>query len=939
MKKIVKGNDFTLKIPVMKMVEGQAQDFPLPACTDIVVQVCNQFKRIPLAFEIDVKEDNVLLARVEGDKMSLGTYAIEVKGKIFGNDWRSNEYPQFYIVANNADSDTEFGETDEGDNSVEMDTAMVILPPSVELSDLISDTNEALGKVDGAVSKTDEAVKKANDALSQVNGALEKVQNVDIDIDGTNLNITRPSGEKKEFDLMQLKGDKGERGEKGDKGNAFTFADFTPEELASLKGEKGDKGDKGLQGERGEQGLPGNDGAKGDKGEAFKYTDFTEEQLAALKGDKGDIGLTGPQGEIGPVGPQGVKGDPFTYSDFTEEQIKELQKPATDAANKAQEILKKAETATAGAEKVDATLANDVLTVTNRNGESTSLQLASYAEVVDVVSEVKHLSETMGAYSDRPDITLVAKETNKAISADGIKVAKTGWAIAEFTAEKGNIYLFKPNEVDSDVCIFAEEITNIETRGIDYTYTYNAYGNIETAKATYLGETHTYTFTYAEDKSYTIIDESGETVEALPMTYETKVGSYSPLVRLNADAELPIDGYCRYMSHFKGNSSIKIVVSYKIDAADLVMKVVRDGVFASISTQLGNLSKKEDETRKKIEELHGNWVDLLFKKDWTISIDNSSLNIKGCKKTRVYPKSFLNLNGSYNKFTPLVWADISNLKDLDGMTYRFTGGLQGCAYLKTIYANGTDVRKFTSLCQFFDHCTALQSIDVSTWDVGNVTDFRSMFSNCYSLQSIDVSAWDMSKATNLARMFGSCTSLKSIDVSEWNVGNVTSLTSMFYSCKNLQSIDVSAWDVSNVTSIDGMFYDCGSLGSIDVSNWDVRKLKTFTGFLQQNKIKSLDLSGWDLESCTNLSFTEYSLPWVTLKLGHRFFHCPNVTSANWTGLSSWTDASVKESLVTNSYDRRENGLPDLTLTLHANTKNVLSEDDIAAMTAKGYIIA
>ena len=144
MKKIVKGNDFTLRIPVMKMVEGQAKAFPLPACTDVVVQVCNQFKRIPLAFDIDVKEDNVLLARVEGDQMSLGTYAIEVKGKIFGNDWRSNEYPQFAIVSNNADADTEFGETDEGDNSVEMDTAMVILPPTVELSDLIDKANETL---------------------------------------------------------------------------------------------------------------------------------------------------------------------------------------------------------------------------------------------------------------------------------------------------------------------------------------------------------------------------------------------------------------------------------------------------------------------------------------------------------------------------------------------------------------------------------------------------------------------------------------------------------------------------------------------------------------------------------------------------------------------------------------------------------------------------
>ena len=309
MKKIDKGNDFTLKIPVMKMVEGQAKAFPLPACTDVVVQVCNQFKRIPLAFDIDIKEDNVLLARVEGDKMSLGTYAIEVKGKIFGNDWRSNEYPQFAIVANNADADTEFGETDEGDNSVEMDTAMVILPPSVELSDLISDTNEALGKVDGAVNKTEEAVKKANDAVSQVNGALKKVQNVDIDVDGTNLNITRPSGEKKEFDLMQLKGDKGERGEQG------------------------------------------------------------------MKGD------TGAQGE---QGPQGQKGDPFTYDDFTEAEIKELQKPATEAATKAQEIFKKAETATTGAETCNVTMKGSTISVTNRHGETKSVDVINTDEEVTV---------------------------------------------------------------------------------------------------------------------------------------------------------------------------------------------------------------------------------------------------------------------------------------------------------------------------------------------------------------------------------------------------------------------------------------------------------------------------------------------------------------------------------------------------------------------------
>lgn len=197
MKKIVKGNDFTLKIPVMKMVEGRPQAFPLPACTDVVVQVCNQFRRIPLAFEIDVKEDNVLMAKVEGDKMGIGTYAIEVKGKIFGNDWRSNEYPQFSIVAKNADADTTFGETDEGDNSVEMDTSLVILPPSVELEQLIS---QAEGLVDAAKKAAD----TASEASKNAKTALSAAENVNADLVDHVLTVTNRQGEVKSIDLGDI---------------------------------------------------------------------------------------------------------------------------------------------------------------------------------------------------------------------------------------------------------------------------------------------------------------------------------------------------------------------------------------------------------------------------------------------------------------------------------------------------------------------------------------------------------------------------------------------------------------------------------------------------------------------------------------------------------------------------------------------------------------
>lgn len=160
MKKIVRGNDFTLRIPVCKIVNGALVAFPLPACTDIVVNIVNQYRRVALSYAIDAAEDNILNARVEGDTVSVGTYALEVRGKIFGNDWRSKEYEQFVIVDNNASGDTAFnGELIEGEDSVEMNTALVILPPTAELTQLINDTNTAL-----ETAKQTDATLKANES-------------------------------------------------------------------------------------------------------------------------------------------------------------------------------------------------------------------------------------------------------------------------------------------------------------------------------------------------------------------------------------------------------------------------------------------------------------------------------------------------------------------------------------------------------------------------------------------------------------------------------------------------------------------------------------------------------------------------------------------------------------------------------------------------------
>ena len=275
---------------------------------------------------------------------------------------------------------------------------------------------------------------------------------------------------------------------------------------------------------------------------------------------------------------------------------------AQTATTNAQMATQEAQTATQEAENVNVALSEEnVLEVTNRSGEKKSLDLSALAAANSMAADVERVKMTLGRYTPREDIVLTPVQTNYAISADGVKVSKSGWAIAEFEAEKGNEYLFKPNITDGSVCIFSEKIDKVETRAIDYTYTYNEDGTIASATATYGGKTHVYSYEYSVDSMgntvVTITDDTGLTLSELPYQYQTTVGSYSPLVRLNAGAELPEDGYCRFMSHFQGNSALKVAVSYKVGTADLTMKVVRDGVFASISTQLGNLSQEENETR------------------------------------------------------------------------------------------------------------------------------------------------------------------------------------------------------------------------------------------------------------------------------------------------------------------------------------------------------
>ena len=448
--------------------------------------------------------------------------------------------------------------------------------------------------------------------------------------------------------------------------------------------------------------------------------------------------------------------------------------------------------------------------------------------LVSAQSDVARIQESMGAYSDRPNITLVAKETNKAISANGIKVTKAGWAIAEFTAELGNIYLFNPGETSSDVCVFAEYIDKVETRAIDYTYTYDESGRVLTAKATYNGKTYTYTYDYSTDEAV-ITDQDNNKVSSLPSVYTTTVGEYNPMTILNADAELPQDGYCRFVSNFTTASSIKIVVSYKIDSANLSMKVVRDGSTANMCSQLAKINKKVDDVSAKLPKM---WVEIRSKKSFVIVIDGKDILLEPYKSYTFKDIKSFSLKSTLPDGSPSPSPQCIYLCD-----FHFNETVPMIALPKAIYYKWADVPSATWAN------IGITTLNLKGFTFENVNDLSNFCWNMDKLKHINIENVSSSKVTDISN-FLLGTAITEIDLSGLDTSKVTNMSS-FMSLSSVKKINLSGVNTQSVTTMSGFLKYCtiqsltvgedfgrmkDSVGTLDFSNFSLWK---------DNSVKSL----------------------------------------------------------------------------------------------------
>jgi len=160
---------------------------------------------------------------------------------------------------------------------------------------------------------------------------------------------------------------------------------------------------------------------------------------------------------------------------------------------------------------------------------------------------------------------------------------------------------------------------------------------------------------------------------------------------------------------------------------------------------------------------------------------------------------------------------------------------------------------------------------------GSMADF---FREQTKYTSIDLTGIDTSAVTNMNHMFYGCTGLTSVVLDSekqngkfvhFNTANVTDMSYMFSSTDlsgsdpankkmNIRSLDVSGLDTSSVTNMSHMFYLCSNsnLTTLDVSNFNTSEVTDMSYMFacwrgHPSFVTAVNMSNWDFSSVTTVN--------------------------------------------------------------------------------------
>lgn len=197
---------------------------------------------------------------------------------------------------------------------------------------------------------------------------------------------------------------------------------------------------------------------------------------------------------------------------------------------------------------------------------------------------------------------------------------------------------------------------------------------------------------------------------------------------------------------------------------------------------------------------------------------------------------------------------------------------------------------------------------------------------------------NMPKVTNMSRMFYGASNL--LSVPPYDAPIASGFGETFCGCSSLRRIKLGK---HQARGMDNCFQGCKSLVELDMGNTSMvsSMLNTFGGCSSLVRIAPFDvrsLKGFLSTSIPFLSCT--SLREMTLINFGTVSNSQNFTQLiSWGGGDETARKTLVDSLLTYSHDRVAAGKSAITVSLAETVKARLTDEEIAAITAKGYTIA
>ena len=306
-----------------------------------------------------------------------------------------------------------------------------------------------------------------------------------------------------------------------------------------------------------------------------------------------------------------------------------------------------------------------------------------------------------------------------------------------------------------------------------------------------------------------------------------------------------------------------------------------------------------------------------------------------------------------------MFKGCSSLLEIEGVSDWDTGNVtaaantfEGCVKIKNFDLSKWNLDKCTSISNMFEDCTSLESVKLPEKALLGTFGLQHTFAGCSSLKVVNIP--ETSAKISISGMFEDCSSLESVDLTPLINAKLTELSYAFSGNKSLKQIYLPNIDLSQATVMNHMFNGCSSLSVLDFSEFNTEKVTNMSSIFgyctSLQKVVNLDVSSL-FGSVTLVNYPANNV-FRFLKLKNLGKHS-GLTTCNFTYMPYWGDESntveypltegarqsLIDSLITDSFDRTSQEYSACRVILSSKTKAVLTEDEIAQITAKGYTIA